>query len=223
MTRKANRSSIIILTVLATLLAGAFALLIAEVEGHDGLARLDPDVASFAAAHRTGWVTWLAEAVTWLGSSFFLIPMIVVVGGYFVVRQREWTPLIRLSASLGGAIALYNLGKLLVDRPRPPSRFRVGDVVPGGSFPSGHSAEALAVWGMVTILAVGLLTRRRWLPLTGAIAIVLAVGLSRVYLDAHWLTDVLAGYAAGGFWLTVTIVVILARGRRRLVIWPQNK
>jgi membrane-associated phospholipid phosphatase len=48
------------------------------------------------------------------------------------------------------------------------------------------------------------------------------VGVARVYLDAHWLTDVLAGYAAGGFWLCAVIAVILVWGRRRLVAWRRR-
>jgi undecaprenyl-diphosphatase len=214
---------VVLAGTLAVLLAAAFGLLTAEVAGHDGLSRLDAHVASFAAEHRASWATWLAEGVTWLGSSFVLIPLIVVVGGYFLIKERDWTPPVRLAVSLGGAIALYNLGKLLVDRPRPPARLRVGSVVPGGSFPSGHSAEALAVWGMLAILALGLLTRRRWVPVAVAIAVTLLVGVSRVYLDAHWLTDVLAGYAAGGLWLSAVIAVILGWGRRRLVAWRQRE
>ena len=190
---------------------------------HDGLARLDPRAASFAAHHRFEWGTWLAEGITWLGSSFVLIPLIAVLGGYFVIRRRDWTPLIRLAVALGGAIGLYNLGKLVVDRPRPPERFRVGSVVPGGSFPSGHSAEALAVWGMMAVLAAVLLTRRRWVPIVVAALVVLLVGVSRVYLDAHWLTDVLAGYAAGGCWLSAVVAVILWRGRLRWRSGPRRR
>jgi membrane-associated phospholipid phosphatase len=207
---------VLTLAGVAVVLAAAFGVVTAQVVGHDGLARLDPDVASFAAEHRFGWGTPSAEGVSWLGSSFVLIPLIVVVGGYFVVRRRDWSPLIRLSVSLAGAIALYNLGKLMVDRPRPPERLRVGSVVPGGSFPSGHAAEALAVWGMMALLAAVLVTRRRWIPVLSAALIVLLVGASRVYLDAHWLTDVLAGYAAGGFWLSAVLAVIMWRDRRRL-------
>jgi undecaprenyl-diphosphatase len=207
----------------AVALAAAFAVVTVQVMGHDGVARLDPRVASIAASHRAGWATLLAEGITWLGSSFVLIPLIVDVGGYFAVRLREWAPLIRLSVSLAGAIALYNLGKLLVDRPRPPQRLRVGSVVPGGSFPSGHAAEALAVWGMMAVLAAVLLTRRRWIPLVTAVLIVVLVGASRIYLDAHWLTDVLAGYAAGGFWLSAVLALILWRGRRGLAFRPRRE
>jgi undecaprenyl-diphosphatase len=220
---RARRRHLAIAVTTAALLGGAFGLLTQEVVAHEGLYRIDPDVASFAASYRSGWANVLAEGISWVGSSFVLIPLIVVVGGYVVIRHRDWTPLLRLSVSLAGAIALYNLGKLVVDRPRPPERLRVGSVVPGGSYPSGHAAEALAVWGMMAFLAALVLTRRRWAPFVAAASIVLLVGVSRVYLDTHWLTDVLAGYAAGGFWLSAVLAVIVWRDRRRLASRPRRE
>lgn len=83
--------------------------------------------------------------------------------------------------------ALVHLGKDLVERPRPESRFYEPN---GHSFPSGHSAYATA-W-----LAAAWLTGRRALIVSAAV-LVLAVGASRLYLHVHYLTDVLGGFALG--------------------------
>ncbi|MFM9937244.1 MAG: phosphatase PAP2 family protein [Novosphingobium sp.] len=65
------------------------------------------------------------------------------------------------------------------------------------SFPSGHAMAAVAIWGMIALVIVRLAPRLRlWVTAT-AIALILLIGLSRIYLGAHWITDVLAGYAAG--------------------------
>ncbi len=161
----------------------AFAVMAQDVVARDGIARADPRLMSFVVAHRVGWATSVAQWSTWVGSSFLLIPLILVVGGYVRAKHHTWTPLVLLAVSLGGAIALYNAGKALFDQPRPPGRMRIGDPVPGGSFPSGHTAEAIAVWGMLAILAAGTMTRRRWLPVAGATLVVLLVGVLRIYLS----------------------------------------
>ena len=189
----------------------AFAVMAQDVVARDGIARADPRLMSFVVAHRVGWATSVAQWSTWVGSSFLLIPLILVVGGYVRAKHHTWTPLVLLAVSLGGAIALYNAGKALFDQPRPPGRMRIGDPVPGGSFPSGHTAEAIAVWGMLAILAAGTMTRRRWLPVAGATLVVLLVGVLRIYLGTHWLSDVLGGYALGGAWLSVVVAVTLVR------------
>jgi len=198
-------------TVLAAL---AFAEIAREVAAREGMARVDRHLESFVVAHRVGWVTSVAQVAAWVGSSFFLIPMIAIVGGYIRLKHHDWKPLIKLAAALGGAIALYNAFKLLIDRARPPASMRVGSPMPGSSFPSGHTTEATAVWGMVAILVAGAMTRRRWLPALGALLVILIVGVVRIYLGTHWLSDVLAGCALGGAWLGVAAAVMLGVGGR---------
>jgi undecaprenyl-diphosphatase len=83
------------------------------------------------------------------------------------------------------------------------------------SFPSGHALVSLAVYGSIAlVLARRLPTRgERVLLLAGTGALVLAIGFSRLYLGVHFLSDVLAGYAAGAAWLALLYVVLELRGR----------
>jgi undecaprenyl-diphosphatase len=183
------------------------------VVAHDELARVDPRFESYVIAHRAAWATGLMKSVTWLGSNVVLIPLVLVMGGYFAIRRREWKPLGKLGASLLGAVLLYDLVKPLVARPRPPVRFDVGYTFSGFAFPSGHATESLAVWGMLALLTTGMLRRDRYVPFVMATLIVALVGASRIYLGGHWLSDVLGGYALGGLWLSLLVAVMLARAK----------
>jgi undecaprenyl-diphosphatase len=197
----------------AALCAWAFGGLTQDVVAHDELARVDPRFESYVIAHRAAWATGLMKSVTWLGSNVVLIPLVLVMGGYFAIRRREWKPLGKLGASLLGAVLLYDLVKPLVARPRPPVRFDVGYTFSGFAFPSGHATESLAVWGMLALLTTGMLRRDRYVPFVMATLIVALVGASRIYLGGHWLSDVLGGYALGGLWLSLLVAVMLARAK----------
>ncbi len=95
----------------------------------------------------------------------------------------------------------------------------------GYAFPSGHATEATAVYGMLAVvLASG---TRRWrakvLGWASAVLTAAVVGISRLYLGAHWLTDVLAGWALGGTWLLLVLAMAQAlTGRRPLLLGPRR-
>ena len=154
------------------------------------------------------------EILTWLGSNAVLIPAVVVLGGLFLRRRRDWRPLALLAAALGGAVALYDIAKPLVGRPRPPSSIWIGHYS-GAAFPSGHATQAVAFYAaLALILSRGASHGRRALAWSGAALAALVVGASRVYLGAHWLTDVLGGYALGATWVAVLVTIALvARSR----------
>jgi undecaprenyl-diphosphatase len=199
----------------AALCAWAFGGLTQDVVAHDELARVDPRFESYVVAHRAAWATGVMKSVTWLGSNAVLIPLVLVVGGYFVLRHRDWKPLGKLGASLLGAVLLYDIVKPLVGRARPPTRFDVGYTFSGFAFPSGHATESLAVWGMLALLTAATMRRRRYAPFVAATLLVAIVGFSRIYLGGHWLSDVLGGYALGGLWLSLLVAVMLARATPR--------
>jgi len=93
--------------------------------------------------------------------------------------------------------------KLLVGRERPEfaDPIYVSDSL---SHPSGHSSGIVTLVGLLLVAFLRLQRRRtRWLTLTGAVLLVLAVGLTRMALGAHYPSDVLAGYALGAGWVLV--------------------
>jgi membrane-associated phospholipid phosphatase len=194
--------------------AWLFGGLTQDVVGHDEAALFDPRVLRWVVAHRTAWLTAVMNTVTWLGSNAVIVPFLVIVGTFLIVRRRDWRPAATLAGTLVGAIVLYDIVKAAVHRPRPPASVWIGRYS-GGSFPSGHATQTIAFYGMLAlVLTTGRSNRAKAWGLSGAALVAILVGASRIYLGAHWLTDVLGGYALGATWLAVIVAFTLAISTR---------
>ena len=162
---------------------------------------------------RTGWLVDVAKAVTVLGSSALVLPLAAVCGVLLAIRRR-WAELGVLAVGLALIFAGVHEIKDAIDRPRPD-----GGLVDasGSSFPSGHAAySTFYVWLAVTIvmrLRAGM--TRGALVVAVGIGVAAVVGLSRVYLDVHYLSDVNAGWALGAaafsFCAAVALVISTLR------------
>jgi undecaprenyl-diphosphatase len=189
--------------------AWSLALVTFSVVHHTGLARYDPRVLAFVTGHRAPWLTSLAKVLTWLGSSLVLWPVAIIAGLGLWRWRRHWLPAVLPALALAGAWVGSLLIKGLVDRPRPPVADRL-TVVHSWSYPSQHAAQALATWGMLALmLMAGRSARARVLLAAGAALIAFVVGLTRLYLGAHWMTDVLGGWAIAGVWDGLLIICYL--------------
>ncbi|HEX8858875.1 MAG TPA: bifunctional DedA family/phosphatase PAP2 family protein [Actinomycetes bacterium] len=199
-------------TVAALVAAGwAFGAILQDVLARDELALVDRPVALFFVHHREAWLTHLLQDLTNLGSIRILVPLIVVVGAGCWLRRRTWRPLGLLAVAYAGADLSFNAVKELVHRPRPPAIILLKPVA-GPSFPSGHATQAVAVYGMLAALTAATTTSwaRKVAAWAAAIVIVGAVAVSRLYLGAHWLTDVLGGLALGAAWLFALLTSVRA-------------
>lgn len=156
--------------------------------------------------------------VTWLGSTVLLYPAVVVVWTLLWWRWSDWRPGAALATTLIGAVVLYGVIKPIIGRQRPPEQLATG-TYPGWAFPSGHATQAIAFYGMLAFI----LAHRRGNPVWvwAAAAATLVVGASRIYLGAHWLTDVLGGYAIGGCWLTLMIAFLLLLSKWSTPVRPE--
>ncbi len=197
-------------------LAGAvcgwiFISLTQDVFAHEEAVLSDPGVTRFVVDHRVAWATALMKGVTWLGSNSVMIPLVVVVGSYFLFRDRDWRPAVYMATALVGANLIYRVVKVWVGRARPPESLHLIGVS-GFGFPSGHATVAVACWGLAALLlGAGRPVRAKLVLGTAAIVIVALVGLSRIYLGVHWWTDVIAGFALGGLWLSLLGLLLLRR------------
>jgi undecaprenyl-diphosphatase len=157
----------------------------------------DVDVAAFSKA--LDWASRLAEMP---------LVLVVVFGGALAL----WLLANRSAAIwLVAALVLYlsNRGvKLLVDRPRPAGHLvDVGEKTSSTSFPSGHATAAVVVYGFIFYLAGLLIPSRLLRLLVQALCLVIIVltALQRVYVGAHWPSDVLGGLLFGGLLLSLLI------------------
>jgi membrane-associated phospholipid phosphatase len=131
-------------------------------------------------------------------------PVLIIAGGIVTWRcLGKWEAGLVLTTWLTSPISSGL--KLIVGRPRPTADLvLVFRVEPGNSFPSGHAFFAVLFWGLLAYFALTRLQRRsyRMLVLSGSLAMILLTGASRVYLGAHWPSDVLGGYIFGALFLT---------------------
>ena len=154
----------------------------------------------------THWLTYLAETMTVIG-----IGLVFFVGLRFALGR--WRESMFLAAALAGEVTIFLATTLMIDRNRPPVP-QLDDSPPTSSFPSGHTAAAVALYGALAIIALRVSGRAwlRTLAVIVAVALPICVACARLYRGMHFPTDVLGGALLGIAWLVVTWVVIL-RGR----------
>ncbi|MGH3381927.1 MAG: phosphatase PAP2 family protein [Actinoallomurus sp.] len=204
------------LLVMAVTCALAFAVLTAYVVARAPATGLDRHVRTFVLGHRTPWLNALLEAWTWLGSTLVLVPVLLAASAYLVRKPRDrhgWYAVASLWIAFGGAMVLYQTFKVIFGRARPPVSQMLTHAG-GYAYPSGHATQAITIWGLLAVLAAAdSRWRARRVPIFVAAGIVVAlVGVSRVYLGVHWLTDVIAGYALGATWLALLLALMRATG-----------
>jgi undecaprenyl-diphosphatase len=147
------------------------------------------------------------------------LPMVVVAGlltlALFLTVRRRTIWVLMLGAA-AGSVTFTLVGKAIVGRSRPPIEQAVPPYEDSFSFPSGHALNSTVVAGMLAYLVVWLAARAlvRWLAVAAALLWAVAMGLSRVFLGHHWLTDVMFAWLFGLAWLALLITVhrlLLAR------------
>lgn len=164
------------------------------------------------------WLRYSMLAVSYFGSTILVIVLVIAL-----TAAIFWAVGLRLEAitviSLSAASTILNgLIKLIVARPRPMAPLvEVIQVVGGQSFPSGHVMLYIAFWGLLFSLVIILFQGKRWwriaLLIIPALFVIL-VGPSRIYLGAHWASDVLGAYLIGGVLLGVALSIYLRLKRK---------
>jgi undecaprenyl-diphosphatase len=201
-------------TLFAVACVGSFAFTALAFSVGPGDPPLFSDRRAFEIAHdlRVDWLVDVAKMVTTLGSMWVVGPLCVAATAV-LVAWRRWAPAIALVAGTVLVVVADQIAKAIVDRPRPP-----GSLVEtsGASYPSGHAAQSIA-WIAVAVL---LLRFVPWLAgravvVIVAIGIAIAIGLSRVYLDAHYLSDVIGGWGLGATIYAVCGIVAMVVAHSR--------
>jgi membrane-associated phospholipid phosphatase len=193
-----------------------FGRLAADIVSNDPQVSVDQTVATAIHGLMTPALTTFFLVVTALGSMEAIA--LVSLGGAVVFGVwRRWLLFGTWVIAAGGSVLLILLLKALFARPRPyfeqPLLLETYY-----SFPSGHAMEAVVLYGMLAYFAVLALRtwRARAAVVLGTSLLVLLIGFSRMYLGVHYFSDVVAGFAAGGVWLStcITAMDFVRRGKR---------
>ena len=144
------------------------------------------------------------------GSTLVVIAAGVTTAAYALRAWRRWSAVLFLLTVLAGQLALANLVKYTVERVRPDAP--PFHVLTGPSFPSGHATAAAATWAAVALVLSRGRSPRVRATLGGiAVGIAVAVACSRVFLGAHWTSDVIGGLLLGWTWYAICAVAFGGR------------
>lgn len=167
----------------------------------------DARLSSWLHTHHTPRITTTMFAITSLGSTAVVSAIAAAFGIYFVVRRRFYW-LSALMSSVFGGMLLNRLLKYAFQRPRPFFDDPLLTLT-GYSFPSGHTMLATVLYGVLA--AYFFSNTKDWgqriIIILLATLVIALVGLSRIYLGAHYLSDVLGAFAEGLAWLSVCLTL----------------
>ncbi|WP_323959610.1 phosphatase PAP2 family protein [Arthrobacter sp. JZ12] len=216
-----------LLALLVVGIGGAVALTVASAEVYeavadrDGIASLDQPALDAAIDVRSPWLNGAATAFTHLGGPVGMPVLAGTVTLALTLVRRSFTPLILMGVGAAGSLLMTVLGKDAIGRLRPDTDFAIPPFELSPSFPSGHTLNAVVLSGIVAYLLMLRQRRKRTRALTITVAVVFAfvMGLTRVYLGHHWLTDVAVAWTLGLAWLALVItahrLLLTFRNHRR--------
>lgn len=146
---------------------------------------------------------WLRQAmvdVTALGGQTVLTLVVIAAIGFLLAGRHYLTAALVFGGTVSGSTAV-SIGKQLVGRARPALVDHLVEVS-SASFPSGHASNSAIIYLTIALIVMQIVPdrRARWFLFATTIALVVLIGISRVYLGVHWPSDVLAGWSAGALW-----------------------
>jgi undecaprenyl-diphosphatase len=199
----------------AIVLLWLFAAIADAVPENGTMVALDRGITAWIQGHDTEYGERIFYWVSWIGAQGLVI--ILVAATAWLVKRGDRLAAVALVAAGAGGGALNALLKMIFQRDRPvfASEFITRHTY---SFPSGHAMESIAGLGMLAYLLLPRVQRplHRRLLVIGTVVLIGAIGVSRVYLGVHYVSDVVGGYAAGGVWLLACMAAYREVRRRRL-------
>lgn len=177
-----------------------------DVIDKDPLIQLDLVILHWFRAHATPTGDTIMSGISLVGSPVSAVVICAVVAALLIYR-RNWLVLTGWIAAYVGGGAIDGALKYVVHRPRPVGAMAFLRHF-SYSYPSGHAMGSAVGFGMLAYLLVTLWEpgkRFRSLIIAVAAVLVLAIGLSRLYLGVHYFSDVIGGFAAGAVWLVSCI------------------
>lgn len=173
-----------------------------------GLANLDKPALALSEDLRNPWLNSAVTAFTNIGGGIGMPILGSILTAWLTFAGRTWRPLILVGGAAAVSVTATTVGKKLFGRSRPDHADAVPPYENSPSFPSGHTLNTTVVMGLVVYLACLQIQRTvaRVSMITAGSIFIIAMGLSRVFLGHHWLTDVIAGWLLGLAWVGIVIL-----------------
>lgn len=205
--------SLTIGVLIASYLGFLFFGIIQDYIGKESVINIDLRLLNLVQVLREPILNKIMLFITYLGGWQVIVAGVVLVSIFMIMRKR-WYYLFTLLFSVGFGEAFVWLTKILIARPRPPL---VNALAPetSYSFPSGHTFVAIAFYGLIAYYLFIYARSRlmKALIIVGTVVLIGAVGFSRIYLGAHWPSDVFSSFAAAGA-LVVALITALETHRK---------
>jgi undecaprenyl-diphosphatase len=219
-----NRFSGLPLTLLSLAFAYTLFLFLGIIEDiltSDIIVAADMRVANLLLTFRDIELIKIFTWITLLGK-WQIIVSLAVVTSFILWLWKKRIYILPLLLTVIGSELFVSLGKFAVHRPRPDAAWYAED---GFSFPSGHATIAVAFYGFLTYILFWHIKKWRYKIniLFFSLTLILAIGLSRLYLDVHFLSDVWGGYLLGTLWLLTGIAISEWLRRRQLSLFTSTQ
>jgi undecaprenyl-diphosphatase len=180
--------------------------LLSKVLSHDAIGSGDAGISRWLAGHRNRDLNDVTGVTSEVGGTLTITALAVLAVAVAAFVWRRWREPMLVAVAVAGEVAIFVTVTLLVDRQRPPVR-HLDPAPPTSSFPSGHTAATVVLWGALAVLASerarSALVRGLFIAL--AVAVPLIVAASRMYRGMHYFTDVLGGFLLGWLWLLACV------------------
>jgi undecaprenyl-diphosphatase len=201
-----------VLLALLGLMLGVGSLL-SRVEQDSTFERVDAGIPRWMAARRTGVLDTVSAVAAELGNTAVVLAVALVAGVLAFAALRTWRPLVVIAVALAGEVTIFLTTAAVIDRPRPPVDHLDAELPPTSSFPSGHTAAAICLYGALAAVAMIATRGRGRRSLVGiAVTLVVLVALARLYRGAHFPTDVLGSLLFALPWLLVVVRLLAPPG-----------
>jgi len=184
----------------------SFGEIVEDLIDKETLFYLDFKIQGFVEGIISPWITRFMVDITNIGG-VYLVVITAGIMALYLLYKRHWWELFTLFLVAGVGEMLLIILKLFFHRPRPSPQIVAAHWY---SFPSGHAFSAMIVYGFLIYMAWRLIKSEalRFIIFFLSILLIIFVGISRIYLNVHWLTDILGGYAAGFAWLLFSIIMV---------------
>ena len=184
--------------------------LLSRVERGSTVERVDAGVPTWLAAQRTAALDAVSGVAAELGNTVVVLVVAVLASAVAGLVWRGWRPVAVIAVALAGEVTIFLTTAAVIDRERPAVPHLDEQLPPTSSFPSGHTAAAICLYGAVAALVLAAThRRRRYAVIGGAALLVLVVALARLYRGAHYPTDVVGSFLFALPWLLLVVRLLI--------------